>query len=339
MTGLVIGLAAAGTAAAADLEWNALPALPNQEGFSGMFAGTSGGALLAAGGTNFPSKKPWEGGSKAYYDTVYVLDGPNGTWQFAGKLPRPLGYGASVETPSGVLCIGGATEMEHHTECFLLEYRDGKLSTRPFPPLPRPCANLCAASVDSTVYVAGGLETPSSTEAMKTFWSLDLQSPEHGWRELPACPGPARILAVAAGFNDAFYLLSGASLSAGPDGKPVRTYLRDAWRFTPTNGWERLPDLPRAAVAAPSPAPVNDGQIEVLGGDDGSLATFEPKALHPGFPKRRMEFDATRKLWTEADGMPCAPVTCPVAAWLGGFVLVGGEVRPGVRTHDVWKVR
>ena len=76
--------------------WTALPALPDKEGFASMFAGVSGGALLAAGGANFPDKRPWEGGKKVWYDTVFVLAKPDGQWQFAGKLPRPLGYGVSV---------------------------------------------------------------------------------------------------------------------------------------------------------------------------------------------------------------------------------------------------
>ena len=42
--------------------WTRLPSLPDPEGFASMFAGVSGGALLAAGGANFADKKPWDGG-------------------------------------------------------------------------------------------------------------------------------------------------------------------------------------------------------------------------------------------------------------------------------------
>src|SRR4051794_14537917 len=58
-------------------EWKQLPSLPDAEGFAGSFAGVSNGALLVAGGTNFPGKKPWEGGAKVWYDTVYVLESAN----------------------------------------------------------------------------------------------------------------------------------------------------------------------------------------------------------------------------------------------------------------------
>jgi len=304
-----------------------------------MFAGESGGVLLAAGGTNFPDQKPWEGGSKVYYDTIFALDRPDGKWTRVGKLPRALGYGASIPTSEGLLCAGGATATEHRRECFLIRYRDRKLEIRPLPDLPAPRANLCGAGFGSLVFVAGGTETPMSTAAANTFWRLDLTALDKGWVALPPCPGPGRMLSVAAIADGAFYLFSGVSLAPGAEGKPVRTYLHDAWRYVPQKGWEPLPDLPFAAVAAPSPAPVIFGRIEIVGGDDGTLAAFEPKSQHPGFAKRLLEFDPRENAWTQSVEVPIAPVTCPVAKWQDRFVIVGGEIRPGVRTTEVWSLR
>ncbi|HEV2479040.1 MAG TPA: hypothetical protein VGS79_05230, partial [Puia sp.] len=59
--------------------WSVIARLPlppgrsTQPGVAGPFAGVSGDALIVAGGSNFPDKKPWEGGRKAYVDEVYVL--------------------------------------------------------------------------------------------------------------------------------------------------------------------------------------------------------------------------------------------------------------------------
>ena len=65
-------------------DWTRLPSLPDKEGFAGSFAGVSNGALIVAGGANFPDKKPWEGGGKVWYDTVFVLQRPDGEWNVAG---------------------------------------------------------------------------------------------------------------------------------------------------------------------------------------------------------------------------------------------------------------
>jgi N-acetylneuraminate epimerase len=321
------------------LQWKEFPAIPDAEGFAGMYAGVSNGVLLAAGGANFPDKKPWEGGQKIWYDTVWMLAAPDGEWQQVATLPSARGYGVSVSTVDGLLCIGGAEAEQHTSECLLLSWNRAVLKQSKMPPLPAPCANLTGALVGNIVYVAGGISSPSSTNALSSFWALDLDDLRSGWKSLPPCPGPPRMLAVAATGQDAFYYLSGTSLAAGSDGKASRTYLLDAWKFAPGAGWERLPDLPRAAVAAPSPAPWIGGQIWVLGGDDGKLVDFEPIAQHPGFPRTPLRFDVSKAVWMEGAPMKASLVTNPVTPWQGWHVMVSGEQRPGVRSAAVWGVR
>src|SRR5258706_10700944 len=90
------------------LVWRQLPPLPDRVGFAGPFAGTSGGALIVAGGANFPDKMPWEGGRKVWYEAAFLLERTNGSWRSGFRLPRPLAYGVSVTTRDGVNCIGGS---------------------------------------------------------------------------------------------------------------------------------------------------------------------------------------------------------------------------------------
>src|SRR4051794_4243255 len=80
----------------APLEFSRLPSLPNQHGFAGSFAGVTGNALIVAGGANFPGKPPWEGGAKAWHDSIFVLDQPDGKWRTGFKLARSTAYGISV---------------------------------------------------------------------------------------------------------------------------------------------------------------------------------------------------------------------------------------------------
>lgn len=108
-------------------EWERLPPLPDKEGFAAPFAGVSGGALIVAGGANFPGKRPWDGGKKEWTDAVFVLEKPGGKWVAGGKLPRPLAYGVSVTHGGGVVCVGGSDAGRHHADTFRLEWKGGKL--------------------------------------------------------------------------------------------------------------------------------------------------------------------------------------------------------------------
>ena len=320
-----------------NLVWEKLPAIPDAEGFAGAFAGVSNRALIVAGGANIAGNKWAEPLRKKWYDSVFVLEKPEGKWRGGFVLPRALGYGVSVTTELGIACIGGSDSQQHHAECFRLEWRDGRIVTTALPALPRPCANMCGALVGSAIYVAGGIERPDATVALKTFWKLDLASAAPRWETLEPWPGPERMFAVAGVVGDSFFIFSGAKLSAGADGKQVREFLRDAYRFTPGKGWTRLADMPRAAVAAPTPA-LNAGgsRVLIVSGDDGSKVDFQPVREHPGFPRTVLAYDAERDAWSSAGEAPFSRATVPVVRWLGRDVIPNGEVRPRVRTPEVW---
>lgn len=315
--------------------WVRLPSLPDREGFAGSYAGVSGGALVVAGGANFPGAKPWEGGTKIWHDSVFVLEPSGAAWSVAGRLPRPLAYGVSATHRDAVVCVGGGDAVRHSAEVFRLAWRDGRLAVEPLPPLPRPVAFGCGAIVGGTLYVAGGQDRPDATEARDETWAIDLDSPETAWRPVAPCPGGGRILAVAAACDGAFWVAGGAGLSAGPDGKAVRQPRRDIHRFDPARGWTRVADLPRPATAAPSPAPADAGGFFVLGGDDGSWAG-RPPADHPGFPAEILRYRIDGDRWDVSGRVPASRATVPTARWGGRWVVPGGEVRAGGRSTEVW---
>ncbi len=318
------------------LTWSELPSLPDAEGFAGPFAGTHNGTLVVAGGANFPDKMPWEGGTKVWYDRIFVLEKPDGSWREAGALPRPLGYGVSLSTSNGILCIGGSDAKQHYADCFRLQWSQGKLSTVALPSLPQACANFCGALIDNTVYVAGGLESPTATKTLKTFWSLDLSDSSARWQELEPWPGAARMLAVAAVQDKTFFLCSGTDLHADSDGKPVREYLKNAYNYRPGHGWKQIADMPRAAVAAPTPAPaMGQSTFLVLSGDDGMLVDFQPPERHPGFPKSILAYHTLTDAWRTIGVIPVGHVTTSIVRWNNRFVMPSGEIRPGKRSPIV----
>ena len=321
------------------LNWSTLPPIPDAKGFAAPFAGVSGGALIVAGGANFPKTMPWDGGQKACYDSVFVLPRPEGKWLSGFKLPRPVAYGVSVTTARGILCAGGGDVKEQFRDAFWLRWLGGRIEVQPLPPLPQPLANACGALVGNTVYLAGGIAKPDATNAMKNFWGLELSAAGLRWRELEPWPGPARMLSVSGAHEGMFYLFGGAELTGDAQGKPVRRWLKDAYRFRPGEGWRRLAALPRAAVAAPSPAVPFNGRLLIVSGDDGALVNFQPKSAHPGFPKDVLAYDPRLDQWSRAGDSPLSRATVPVVEWQGCAVIPNGEVRPGYRTPEVWQLR
>lgn len=316
-------------------EWARLPSLPDREGFAGSFAGVSRGTLLAAGGANFPGKKPWEGGKKAWSDAVFALERPDGAWKIAGRLPRPTAYGVSATHRDGVVCIGGGDAERNVADAFRLEWDAGRLIVDPLPDLPGPLANACGALVGDTLYIAGGQEEPDSREALASAWAIDLAATKPAWRQIVPIPGGGRILATAAAFDGAFWVVGGASLVAEEGDEVGRRYLRDAYRYNPGRGWTRVADLPRPSVAAPSPAPSGPRGFAILGGDDGAQVGVPP-GEHRGFLKGILRFDPKSGGWVESGEVPAPRVTTPVARWRGSWVIPSGEARPGIRSPEVW---
>ena len=319
--------------------WSQLPELPEALGLGGPFAGASDGCFLVAGGTSFPGALPWKGGKKAWHDAVYVLPAGGTQWHEAAKLPRPLGYGVSVSTSRGLACIGGSDASRHYADVCLLEVRQGILATRVLPPLPMTMVYGCGALLGDVLYVAGGLESPDAASALRKFWALDLRVSQPHWDELEPWPGSARMLPVAAVQQGAFFLFSGIALAVDSGGKVVRSYLRDAYRFSPRAGWNSIADVPKPVVAAPSPAAhFGQSKILVLGGDDGSTAGFQPLQSHPGFSKAMFIYDTHKNSWTHTNGAPVSCAAVPMVQWNQRFVIPSGELRPGVRSPQVWAV-
>ncbi len=321
------------------LEWRQLASIPDRLGFGYPFVGVHNDVLIVAGGANFPGALPWEGGTKVWHDNIYVLESMEGEWRNAGRLRRRLGYGVSLTTPRGIACLGGSDATRHYADCFLLTWNGRECKETPLPSLPRPCANFCGVFVGNTIYLAGGIETPASTETLSTFWSLDLNDLGTGWKQLEPWPGKGRMLATMAEQGGAVYLFSGVALRADANGKPQREYLKDAYRYEPAEGWRRIADLPRPAVAAPTPALNTFKQkILIVGGDDG-MQVNTPPAKHVGFPRTILTYDTIANSWQATQRIPFSYATVPAVLWKEHLIIPGGEERPGIRSNRVWAAK
>jgi N-acetylneuraminic acid mutarotase len=348
---------------AARLVWARLADLPDPLGVAGAFAGVCGagdGLLVVAGGANFPDRPPWEGGTKAWHDTAWVLADPDGQWQAAKPLPEPLGYGVSASFAGRVWCVGGGDARRNVASTVALGWDAATqrlvVERDALPPLPKPVANAAGILVGSRLFIAGGQETPDAATALATFWSIDLADAAAGWREHKPWPGPPRILPVLGAVDGRLYLVSGAELilaeTAGAEGPQVtRRFLRDAYRFDPaTESWTVLAPAPVPLIAAAGPAiPLGGKQLVFLPGDDGEFfeRRMELADRHPGFPRRSYLYDTAADAWLRGDEIPATvdglatatPVTTPTVAWRGRTVIPSGEIKPGVRTPAILTAR
>ncbi len=335
--------------------WSQATILPDPEGFAGPYVGVSGGALIFAGGSNFPgNKRPWDNATKVWYDKIFALNKPAGQWKEAGKLPRAMGYGIALPYQDEILCLGGGDTKQNYSDVFFLSYRGGKIKISYLPPMPSPLINACGVIAHDVVYVMGGIYTPSG-QTENNFWSLDLavSKKEQKWKVMKPLPGPSRMLATAGEEGGHIYLFGGAHLF--PAGNMLqRQYLKDCWDYDiKNNRWKRIADLPYTLAAAPSPAYAADRfHLLLFGGDDGANAQkiFELRDRHPGFRNEILSYNCGNDTWTVIGRIPVnkrkdsitnphasryAPVTTPLVLWNGNIILAGGEARPGVRSNRV----
>jgi N-acetylneuraminate epimerase len=321
------------------MRWSRLPETPNAPGFGGPFVGTSGDLLLVAGGANYPDKPAWEGGVKTWHNEVYTLSSTRSKkWALAGKLPRPIGYGVGVSIRQGLLTIGGADSHRHYPDCYTLAIEDGELKVRPFPFLPRPLAYATGALVGSKVIVAGGTERPDATVASSTAYAIDLANLNAGWKELPLCTGSGRMLAQSAGTKDTFYLFGGVALAPGAKGVE-KEYLTDCHAFTLGKEWRRLAPLPHPVAGAPSPCPVVDDKILVLGGNDGKLAGKVDASKHPGYSREMLAYGRIADAWESLGEGSSSVISTGCTKWGNGHAVINGESRPFMRSAEGWLLR
>lgn len=317
--------------------WTPLPALPDPEGFAGMYAGTCGEIMICAGGTNFPGKPMLEGGAKTWTDRIFTLSPGENEWKEAGTLPVPYAYGASAGIREGLLCIGGCGKEGHRKDVYLLNLAKGTVTTHPFPSLPIALAYTAAAVLDGKVYLTGGCERPGEQDCTNRVFMLDTRRTEHGWLEQAPLPGRGRFLHQMAATDGALYVLGGIGLRE-QDGQQVRELLKEAWSYTPEHGWTRLPDMPYAIAAAPTPAPVSgNGVIYLLGGDDGSGKKYTPQT-NPGFNNQSLCLDTADMTWHDAGPIAAPRAVLPCCAWQDRFAAVNGELKPGRRSPEVWSI-
>ena len=167
------------TTHAQQFEWGDLPVLPGGLGFGGPFAGTHNGALIVAGGANFPNGMPWDGGTKVWYDDIHVLESGDVAWNSESSLPHPMAYGISISTPQGLIVAGGNDTDAVYADVWLLKWDADakKVVVDTLPSLPKASVFHAGALLRQTVYVAAGRKSTTLRISIMLSgqWTLPVQ--------------------------------------------------------------------------------------------------------------------------------------------------------------------
>ena len=346
-----------------------------QPGLAGPYVGVTAGALVLAGGANFPDGMPWEGGLKHYYDGIFYLIKKEGNafeWHLSKSvLPQQLAYGGCVPVSGGLLLFGGknADGVTDGTWIVNLDPLTGNCQIAEAATLPRALSDFAFSVVGDYVYVAGGGN--NAGVSTNTFWRYPVNGTnavKGTWEQLNDLPGPPRSFAVAAtqsdGNHNCFYLFSGRTISQ--DG--TINLLQDGYVYDPVLArWSPLNPNVAFTVMAGTAFPLGSASIVFPSAADGELMAKElamrdtlkqaqsakdtarvqrlNQALnkhvtgHPGFKTKIRIFNTITQEMEFKGALPTtAQVTTTVVSWDGGFILPSGEIRPGVRTPKVLKI-
>ena len=352
------------------LRWRPLPDLPNPVGLAGAFTGSSDGVLFVAGGANFPDGMPWDGGTKAYHDSIYIWDGTQ--WHSARhKLRHKVAYGVAIPTADGLLCIGGQNNDRCLATVFRLRWdpKTKQVGLETLPSLPTPLSFAGGAAVtdgegkNAFAYLVGGQQEPHGSPGNHCYRLQTrglMPSAEPRWETLEPLPGPRRGLPVVAAHGTTLLVFSGRDygplLSA--DSKEITPHCDVLGLDTTTGVWTAPRPLrvgdekePRCVMAGSALTPPQGAEILIFGGASGKhlhhAAGLAPEAKvdflrhHPGFSRDVLSFDPETgacEVFGRLNEPHRLPVTTTVTPLGTTMLLASGEISPGRRTARVWEV-
>lgn len=325
-----------------------IPNYPISAGVSAPFAGFIGDWLIVAGGCNFPDTPAADGGKKVYYPDVYALNtaDPQAEWVRQKNLPFAVAYGASVETPDGLVCIGGMNADSLIASVVRIEPTEtpDSFALSILPALPEPLDNGAATRTGNRLYLTGGNQTDNAQK----LYALS-PADEKSWTQISSYPGRKRLQPVLlSDGGNGLYLFGGYALENDTCFMPEEVLHYDTYEQT----WSietRLPNdrqgAPRCLVGATGTT--YRQQLMLTGGVNRQIFKDALEGRAPAdYMKKTPEwyrfnsdlllYDTSTREWLTIEGTDDL-------ARAGGILLrkndtlymVGGEIKPGVRSNRV----
>lgn len=324
------------------------------KGVSACYCGVINGYLYIAGGCNFPDKPVTEGGKKRFYKAIYAAklnaEGDRLEWKTVGQMPQPAAYGVSVTYENSLIFVGGNNETGGLTTAIRLHPTATGMQQEALPSLPHALDNMAGAVVGHILYVVGGNCEGVATQRV---WSLDLKNTaKQGWKEEPSIPGIARVQPIAAILEGGLLGVWGG-FAPKTDSKAAQLAMNGASYNAGCGTWTALP-VPTDAIGeevftggATAIATPQKGVV-VVGGVNKDVFLAAINKLPEGYLLHEPEWyrfnsrvlcyrDGT---WTQLLQHPSvARAGCALGYWDGWVYVVGGELKPGIRTPEIVRFR
>lgn len=321
-------------------------------GSAGAFIGKVGGVIIVAGGSDFENAKPWDGGTKTYYDKLWTITESGGEVlceEVKGtSLPLPLGNGCVAGDGKTMYCIGGLNSEGRSSEIFTISGDIGNLNIKSFCSLPEGFIPNAADYRKGYIYIVG------SKDGRNCLMRLNVGSRQ--FRELASCPGHlvtegSCFVYQHNGREEAFYLIGGRG--SGADGIIIESRV---WEYLPTHDkWNEKASFTDSgeplSLMYSSALRYGSAHILVFGGDDGveflrrdSLSLDESlsdelKAAfrdHKGFSSKIFAYHTITDTWITLDSLDFTlPVVTTAVEMDGKIFIPSGEARPGVRSEEI----
>ena len=337
------------------------------KGVSAPFCGVVSDLLVMAGGANFPNLPAAENGTKVFYDDILVLplhhDKPapslspsssqEGVFYKIGHLPEPSAYGASFKTRNGLLLAGGSNgHSTLSTVCLLtsdlLSLPDAGKGIVALPDLPEPIEQAGSALSGNQLYLAGGL---SNGSLVHSVYSCNAASSDRTWKKIAELPEPSVQPVIFVEGRHLYYWCGFNPETGSAEGK--------GWKLNLRSGeWTAIAPVPGngktcGTMTGASPFYQTDGTFVIIGGTDremfekGLQATGEARGYymnlppsHYGFQKCMRIYDVKTDSWTTSrPSGKTAVAGAGTVHYKGTSYLLGGEIKPGVRTPENWKMK
>ena len=324
------------------------------KGVSACYCGVINGYLYIAGGCNFPDKPVAEGGKKRFYKAIYAAklnaDSDRLEWKTIGQMPQPAAYGVSVTYENSLIFVGGNNETGGLTTAIRLRPTATGMQQEALPSLPHALDNMAGAVVGHILYVVGG---NCAGVATQKAWSLDLKNTaKQGWKEEPSIPGIARVQPIAAILEGGLLGVWGG-FAPKTDSKAAQLAMNGASYNAGCGTWTALP-VPTDAIGeevftggATAIATPQKGVV-VVGGVNKDVFLAAINKLPEGYLLHEPEWYRFNNrvlcyrdgAWTQLFQHPSvARAGCALAYWDGWVYVVGGELKPGIRTPEIVRFR